>query len=286
MKTILVATDFSVNATHAAEYGCQIAAQLHANLTLCNAFVVPAEVPDAGFVTWPLYEYEEMMKDSGEELKKLKKQLESSIDAANFRPEISCINEAGFVTDVVNSSVSRKEVKLVVAGTHGTNGLSEFIMGNHSNKLIEETICPLLLVPPTAAVVPIKKIAFATDFTDPEKDLECIYELIALVRPMNVEVLITYVHNDEHQSPAFKLWLDEFLVSISNKADYPNVYYRMVRNDNPNRGLEWLCEHGHIDILAMVHREHSFIGKLFNGSHTQKMARNISIPLLVMHQKK
>jgi nucleotide-binding universal stress UspA family protein len=286
MKTILVATDFSANATHAAEYACQVATQLHANLILCNAFVVPAEMPEVGLVAWPLYEYDEMLNDSASELNKLKTVLERKTNFTNFRPTISCVNEAGFVTEVINHTIAKENVKLVIAGTHGVTDFSEFLIGDHSSKLIDAAACMLLLVPPNTPIAPIRRIAFATDFKDPKKDLDNIYELITLLKPINAELHITYVHTDSLQTPEFKLWLDQFLVTISNKADYPNVYYRSIRDDSPGRGLDWLCEHGHIDLLAMVHREHSFFAKLFNVSHTQNMAKHINIPLLVMHQKK
>src|SRR3984885_6940061 len=97
MKTILVATDFSPNAKHAADYGYRLAEQMRANLVLCNAFVVPAEVPDAGFVSWPMYEYEEMLKDSEEELKALRATLEEENQDAVFKPVIHCANDIGTV---------------------------------------------------------------------------------------------------------------------------------------------------------------------------------------------
>ena len=45
MKKILIATDFSANAKHAAEYGYTIASQVKAGIILCNTFIVPAEMP-------------------------------------------------------------------------------------------------------------------------------------------------------------------------------------------------------------------------------------------------
>ena len=73
MKTVVIATDFSDNAKHAAEYGYALATQFKADIVLCNAFIVPAEVPDArvgnlagnGVL-------EELDKESKDELKGLK----------------------------------------------------------------------------------------------------------------------------------------------------------------------------------------------------------------------
>ncbi|MDR3695961.1 universal stress protein [Mucilaginibacter sp.] len=282
MKTLLIATDFSAKARHAAEYANKLAVQLKANLVLCNAFIVPAEVPEAGLVTWPMMEYEEMLKDSEEELKALRASLKKQNNDTDFQPSIQCENDVGAVTAVVNDIVEHQNIQMVVMATHGNNGLSQFLVGNHTRRMIDEAICPLLLVPETAAIKTVKKIAFATDFLHHEKDLETIYNLIELIRPLNAELLITHILDEKEQSPQFKQWLDHFLVELSNKANYPNIYYRVVKSDNPERGLEWLCEHGHVDMLAMVHRGHNILEKIFTGSHTQKMAGHSTIPLLVI----
>ena len=286
MKTLLIATDFSANAKHAAEYGYRLASKLKTNLILCNAFILPAEVPGAGFVSWPLYEYDELQKDSVDELNKLKIELEMLNSGDEFKPVLTCISDTGTVSDTIQSVAEKKDVSMIIMSTHGSNGLTEFLIGNHSRTMIEDSCTPLLLVPASAEIKNPKKIAFATDFESPKKDLETIYELIDLIRPLNAELLITHIRDDKEQSPEFKKWLYDFLAEISNKANYPHIYYRIVKGTDTERGLDWLCEHGHIDILAMVHREHNFFERMFKGSHTQKMAKRISIPLLVLPEKK
>src|SRR5258708_539152 len=211
MKTLLIATDFSANSRHAAEYGYMLAAQLKSNLVLCNALIVPAEVPDAGLVSWPMYEYEEILKDSQEELKDLRISLEQLSDNSNFKPLIHCVNNAGTVTAVISDVDEQKNIFMNIMATHGGNGLSTLLVGNHSRRMIDETTIPLLLVPFSAPIKPIKKVVFATDFKDHEKDLKTIYKLIDLIKPLNAELLITHIHNEKDQSPGFKKWLDNFL---------------------------------------------------------------------------
>jgi len=152
--------------------------------------------------------------------------------------------------------------------------------------MIDSLTVPLLLVPATASNVPIKKIAFATDFKHPEKDLESFNDLIPMAKLLDADVLLTHVYDEKNQSPEFHKWVKQFLGELSNKANYPNIYYRLVKNSQTENGLNWLCEHGWIDLLAMVHRKHNFFGNLLNGSHTQKMADHITIPLLVFPERR
>jgi len=282
MKNLLIATDFSANAKHAAEYGYQLASKLTADITLCNSFIVPAAVPDAGFVLWPMYEYDELTKDSEQELNRLKAALEENHHQTGFNPTIKCINGVGTVTDIINGIVDRKNIQLVIIGTHSANGLGQFLVGNHSRAIIDATTVPLLLVPSSANSGQIKKVVFAADFKEAEKDLHHVYDLVELIKPLNAELLIVHIVDEKLQSPELMKSARSFLSELANNADYPHIYFKTVKSETAEKGFEWLYEHGQVDILAMVHRRHSFFERIFKGSHTQKMAEHIKIPLLVM----
>jgi nucleotide-binding universal stress UspA family protein len=281
MKKILFPTDFSANATHAAEYGYQLAKQIKANIILCNAVILPAEIPQAGLVTWPVEEDELLIADSDSELKRLKAHLQQHDRTSHFRPTITFANGEGTVVDVVHHIVNTEKIDLVVIGTHESDGLSTFLLGNHCRNLIDSNLKKLLLVPFSARLKSVKKIAYAIDLENAGQALNDVYELIPLAKELSAEILITHISHEKDTTPEFEMWMKNFLTDISNKADYPNIYYRIVHSDNPEKGLAWLCEHGEVDILAMHHRQHGFFDALFNGSHTKKMADKLSIPLLV-----
>jgi len=282
MKTLLISTDFSKTATHAAMYGYNLAKQIKANVILCNAVIVPAEIPQAGVVVWPMEEYNVLMEDSDKELKSLRTELENKNTTEGFNPQVKIINETGRLTDIVNMIVKEHQADVVIMGTHAEDSLSTLILGNHTRQMVDTTIKPLLLIPPTAHLAPVKKIAFATDFKQPEKDLESIYNLVPLARLLNADILITHVNREKYQPAEFQNWLKQFLMDLSNKADYPQIYYRIIRDSNIESGLDWLYKYGYIDMLAMVHRPHGFFERLLKGSLTQKMASHITIPLLVI----
>jgi nucleotide-binding universal stress UspA family protein len=285
MKTLLISTDFSTVATHAAEYGYHLAKQIKADVILCNAVTVPAEVPQAGVVVWPAEEYDVLMEESKNEIKHLKHRLQSSDSEDNFEPSVTYINESGAVSEVVDTIIAGHQVDMVIMGTHGSSGFNHFFFGDHSRTMIDHTNKPLLLVPPSATISPVKKIAFATDLKRPEKDLEFIYDLIPLARQLDAEILLTHVFDEQFQPSESQDWIKQYLVDLSNKADYPHIFYRLIKNSRTENGLDWLCEHGHVDLLVMVHHQRSFFDGLFNGSHTKKMADHLRIPLLVFPDK-
>lgn len=285
MKTLLVATDFSANARHAAEYGYNLAKQIKANIVLCNAVIVPAETPQSGVVVWPMDDYELLLFGSTCELENLKSDLEKNARPDEFKPAITLKNESGIVADVVESYAENNLIDLVLMGTHG-EGMSSFLLGNHSKNMIEATTKPLMLISPETRFMPLKKIAFATDFTDPENDLESLFHLIPFARILGAEILLTHIYDGEELPEELRKTIGDFMTEVSNKANYPKIYYRSVRNNHVEAGLSWLCEHGQVDMLVMVHRPHSFIYRLLKSSHSEKMAGRLNIPLLVFPSKK
>lgn len=285
MKTILVATDFSSNARNAASFAYKLAKAIRADIILCNAVVVPSEVPVASAMVWPLEECENLLESSIHELNLLKNSLELADSSDTYRPAIRCTNETGTLAEMIGDVVKSQKISLTVIGTHGSSGINQFLLGNHSRELINQTLIPLLLVPADREISRIKKIAFAADFKKPEHDLISIYALIEFARPLEAEILLTYVCDNDFESPEFQHWIQTFMTELSNKANYPHIYYRIIRSKQVIMGLDWLCRHGQIDMLAMVHRSKTFMENLFRGSKTQKMAQHIPVPLLVFPSK-
>ncbi len=282
MKNLLIATDFSGNANHAAEYGYEIACQLKVNIDLFNAFIVPVEIPQASVSVWPPYNYEELLHDCKTNLKEMAEVLGKKSLHAGFKPQIAYSCNVGTVPEVINEKIDEEGISLIIMGTHGSNPWNGLLFGNHSRKMIDNVQCPLLLVPPKSAIGPVKKIAFATDFQELQKDTEAIYGIVPILRALNAELLITHIYNEKGHSDEFEKQVEHFLAEMSAKANYPKISYRIVKNEKAEAGLDWLCRFEKVDILAMLHREHSFLDRTLNGSHTQKMAGHISVPLLVI----
>ena len=285
MKTILFPTDFSENAKHAIRYGYYLSRQIKADIILCNAVIIPAEAPQAGLVAWPMEESDTLLKDSTAELVKLKSFIEKSRNKSGFQPAISYLNQSGILTDVVNQIIANKKIDLVIIGTHGSSGLTTLLLGNHSRSMIDGVNSPLLLIPPAAKLSPVKKIAFATDFKNPQEDIKSIAALADLAKPLNAEILLTHIYENADKSPEFEQWIKQFVRELPAKIDFSKIKYTMYKSNGAQSGLEWLCDNGDIDILAIMHRSHTFIDSLFRGSQTQKIAGQIPIPLLVFPEK-
>ncbi len=277
MKNILIATDFSDNALHAARYGYGLACKLKTNIILCNAFLVPAELPEAGMVIWPQYEYDDLVKEGRHELRKIKSELEKAEITGDFKPEIDTAAEAGNLGDVIAGIAGKNEVGLIVAGTHGGNALNTLMLGSHAKKLIEETTLPLLLVPRTTLINRIKNITFATDFEEPGKDAEAIRRIVPLLNGLDCILELLHVGDERDNTFAASV-----LTDIALNAGYQRTFYKLVNSRSFERGVEMLSYFGDADVVAVVHRKPSLLDRLFGTSHTQKIAIHTTMPLLIL----
>ena len=281
MKKILVPTDFSLPAENAAVYALNLAKSISSNILLCNAIRIPASAPLAAQVSWPLVDYNTLKEEVTRGLDELSKKLKGDDVATSLPvyPVIQYKSQAGSVTTVVSRIFEQEKAYLVIMGLSGEGAVSRFFLGSNSRDLIDKANFPVLLVPAKSEFSGIRKIAFATDLS--EKDIEVIHCIAGFAAHFNAEILLAHVSENNGEDIVHQRKITAFLSDVTCKINYPNIYYRHINQRDVDQGLDWLAEHGLIDILVMVHRHNNLIGDLFHRSHTQKVARHIEIPLLV-----
>ncbi|MBC7566774.1 MAG: universal stress protein [Pedobacter sp.] len=275
MKTILVTTDFSAPSQTAGNFALSLANALKADLTLCHAIKMLAASSDQ---TLP-NEYK-MLRDSAIEqleFQALDLRLDEQ-ESCNPGPRIDYYTALGSVTDMVNDLAHDRKAILVVMGMFGAGMVNRIFLGSNSQDIINNAKCPVLLIPFKKFPELVNKIAFASDLN--KGDIELINSIASFARPFNAEILIIHIS----KTKADQEKVDRFLNEVTNKVNYAKIYYKHIEDTDIGRGLNWIAKNGFIDIFAMVHRKKIFPGNLFNSSETQKLSRNIEIPLLVFQE--
>ncbi|WP_448104479.1 universal stress protein [Pedobacter panaciterrae] len=284
MKKILIPTDFSTSAENAAHYAMHLAEKMKANVKLCNVVMVPLDVPLGAHVSAPIVSFETLEHEAEQELKrwavKLQDLDEPQAASDAFHPSVEYTVGVGSIPEVITNISTSREVILTVMGMSWARGLSKFLLGSSSRAMVEATEIPLLLIPDQARFTGLHKIAFATDLS--KTDIAVVHTLAGFARTFKAEILIVHV---SEKAPAdqynHQQKIDAFLNEITNKVNYHKIYYQHVLDTDVGDGLDWLAAYGQIQVLAMVHRKHNVLHKLFRGSYTQKLKNRITIPLLV-----
>ena len=282
MKKVLIATDFSENAKNAAIFGYKLAVQTKSDIEICTAMIIPAEIPQAGVIVWPMEEYHVIEEGALTELKHLKKVLEAQHADGDFKPNVSFKAEPGTATDVIKTLAAQDHVELIIAGTHGAGGLSGLMLGNHARNMIDATPTPLLLIPSGFKFSPIKTIAVALDIKHKGEDFTTITAIQPLATLMDATIQLVHVCHEGENTDEAEIYLAEMVQEVKQIAGYAKTSSLIIKQAPTETGLNWLCNYGSVDMLAMVHHHRGLLASLFTGSHTKKMAGHIALPLLVI----
>lgn len=142
IESILCPVDFSDHSREAVEYAVEFARVSKSTLYLVH--VVPA-FEYAGYLDeylpLPTDEfYEELVKQSEEELRKL------SENAAGV--EVRTMVRRGTPYAEIVAFAREAKADLIVLSSHGRSGIREFFFGSTAEKVLRKAHCPVLIIPP------------------------------------------------------------------------------------------------------------------------------------------
>jgi nucleotide-binding universal stress UspA family protein len=281
MKTILVLTDFSIRADHAATYATQLAIHIHADILLCAAIETPVSFTDGNGLSWPTpqqiilkKEYDHDLRELGGRLKKL-----ADMDNGPFKPVIKQVSQFGQLADVAGRLIAGHKIHLVVMGSHRSNLLARILMSNHTHSIIDALNCPVLILPEVCKFSKIKSIAYATDLTF--SNGKVIRYLADIAKWFDAGISVNHVTSLPATSPQHEL-AERLFSSERAATTYPHVHYHNIIKDGTKEGLLAMINYIDADILTLVHKQYDFFQGLFHSSISKQLADNALVPVLIL----
>lgn len=281
---MLIATDFSPAATHAAEYACCLASYTGQDLLLIHVFSVPRPMVAEGTAMLISDLYERAEAESLSSLDALKVHLMREISAnaidTGFMPEISVVSVIGKAEMTIQSFFSEHEISMVVLGINPGRRNLPRLMGSILHHLIKRGVMPLLLVPANYCFKPVKRIVFSSNLLASEIVLMAMVNHI--LSAFNSELLIFHhSQSDDEQSSPLKT-AEAFLNRVCQQLDFSRIYYHPANGQSLELELADFLDQQLADMLVMVHRQHSFVGQLFGQDRTLLMVARTEVPLLIL----
>lgn len=276
MKTLLVPTDFSDNATNALRYAAALAKRVKARLLLVH--VLPIQVMVTAESTAYTSFDPRLQKCYTSKLKALAHQLQLE---NTFCFEVDCYCEYGPFQEVLNRLVNSEQVDLVVMGARGAGSLVEKALGTTASTFIKEAICPVLAVPSEAFYSDLHRIAYASDFTGDEEAY--LKQLFLFSEPLGAEVYIVHVKTKDTVPVALEE--DQLLMEVSAKFPGKKYSVAQVRARTVKRGIDLFLRDNQISMLAVAIHERGFLQDLFHRSVSKQLALETMVPLLSLPEK-
>lgn len=276
MKKILLPTDFSEAATNAFVHALEFAKNVNAELILLHTFEIPVydsqffpENYAAIYSSIELAKFE-MFKDEIPKLRTIA--AERKLDDIVIRHRLM---DGDLIYNLKNA-VEEDQIDFVIMGTTGVSDWTKFFLGSNTNSVISEVQVPVLCIPTDAKCKKIKTIGFTTRYR--EKDKKELKKVLKIAKKTNAKVKSLYVKtsNSDVTDVMIKEWQNEF----ANE----NVEFLVLPSDEVKETILDFILYKDIDVLTTIKHKRSFFESLFESSLTKKITKEVSIPVLVMHE--
>lgn len=285
MKTLLVLTDFTENATHAAKSAVMLGSKLHANLLLFNTYMTAPVISQYAGGPWVVDEImqrEDLCKDKLQRLHSTLEDIIEKLEPGAPKPPVHIQSGEGGLGANVQEIIQQKDIELVIMGARSDSTIADLLNGSEISAVINRSTRPIFILPHNVTLKNINKVVFATDFD--QADINAVRYLIKIGRKFNFQLEIVHVAVSGDNS-TLKIEMEkEFLIKVS-KLNYPSITYNAVRGKDVVHRLHNLCNEAGADMLALMHHQHSFFMRFLNQSTTKEALLNQSIPLLVIPSK-
>jgi len=272
MKTILIPTDFSDDAKHAARYGAAMAKDLNVEkIILYNAYSLPL----ASEMTWALMESDNLKRASEQGVKSERTSL---LPFCGPNIIVEAVSEFGFMAEQIDHFAKEHQVDLVIMGISDSNKLEQVLIGSSALTVIQNTDIPVLVVPPDAVWKHIEQIAWACDFKKIEENapIEAIKEVLKMTGAR-----LHVVHNEpdlKNYNP--ELVEEDVFIHDMFKEEQPE--YALLTGDDLATTIDGYVKSHDIQWLISIPKEHGWWDGLFAKDNVKNLAFHTHIPMLCL----
>ncbi|TRX52679.1 universal stress protein [Fulvivirga sp. M361] len=259
LKSILVCTDFSKEASNALVYAINLADQINAHLYVLHVKTTSGQVLE-----------DDAIEDNFEQIR----------HDYMFRRTVrtSFLIRVGLVPEEIKSTIEDKKVDVVILGMKGASGLHEIKIGSITAHLITDTSCSIISVPKDCRILTFKEMALAMDSLESPNKSE-LYVISFLAEVFNPKVHIFTVQENkkrevksEDERKKKSVFGDIFKYNTSS-------FYKINESDIVSSIKDFGDKHN-IDLLVVFHRVDKQKDP-FKRSISKQLAFSLKLPLLI-----
>jgi nucleotide-binding universal stress UspA family protein len=278
VKTILVPTDFSPNATKALDFAVQIAKQASAKIIIIHACDL-LNVVFKDHIKMKEEYNQKIIDEATATLKILKKSIEETEQLA-----VETQLYKGLVQDTILFAAGEYRADMIVLGTLGNSGAKEKLFGSKTSGIIGKANVPVLAVPLLSEwIIPSTILLAVNNFEQDAAVTKMVFELAGL---FGATVQIILFTDDIFTSTSDYLQQGQDIRSCQEKFmnSYKDITIKATQLDGYKfqQTLDNYIKEKNVDMLAMVTHRRNFLENIFNRSMTRKMSYHTRIPLLAL----
>ncbi len=268
MKKILFPTDFSAASNNAFDYACHFAKQIGGTIDVLNIYHLPAfEVANI-----PPEYISRLNKEQEEEVDEKLKAMVADVDDAIIGKVEGVYGM--FIPNEIALYAKEGNYDLIMIGTRGEHSEVEKYLGSVTTQTMLQANCPVLAVPEFATYSPVKKIAYATDFSKNEKHF--VKKLKKIAAMLNAQTCFVHVEANEY------LEEEPIIQQVEPTEEFKD--FHVVESQSVMEGIDAFMREKVVDWLALYMPRRRLWERLFHSSFTKRMTFHSHKPLLVFHE--
>jgi nucleotide-binding universal stress UspA family protein len=279
MRKIIVPTDFSENAMHAATCGAAIAARSGAAIFLLHA-MDGATDPILEPITLDTAYLEKYTREEFERLRSVKQRIGEQYPG----PAIELRLARGLAGEAILSFSEKQRADLIVMGAHGGGCIKEIFIGSVAADVIAHSRIPVIAVPQGYTFHEPDSLLLATKRFEEDKSM--FKGLIAIAETFGARIEVaSFVH--ELEIPAAEYiditWhLDHYIDYLQHSFPHIEFNAQRLEGDDLQGSIEQYVSRRKIGMLAVFNHPRSLIDRLCRRNNTRNTVFHSKIPVLVL----
>jgi len=275
MKKILVAIDFSECSFNALEHAINIANKAEADVEMM--FVIKPDSSREMFTEGP-QTLSSMVKDKFDEL------LEKYQPLLMSNNKLSYLIREGKVYHEIVKEADRKDIFLVMAGTHGASGFEEFWIGSNANRIVSALRKPVITIRGGVSVNRnLERIVLPLDSTPETRQKVPFSAYMAKIFNAEIHVLRLYSSNVQ----AIIRRIDSYAEQVVKHLEEENIRY-VLESVHAVNLTESTVEYAlkiNANLISIMTEQEISARNLLLGPYAQQMVNHSPIPVLSIHPK-
>jgi nucleotide-binding universal stress UspA family protein len=276
MRTLLVCTDFSGPAYHAARYAVVLAQQYNIpNITLFHAyrrFALATAMPPHPD------EEAEQVKAINFQLHEQKQNLQATIPIKKTQVLIRA--EKLSLTENINQLCEEENADMVIMGVTNRSAVERGFAGSTMVDVIRNSNFPVCVVPEAAVLAPVTNVLFAWNskhILSPAAlaRLDLTLALLkAKVTILTVEKRNLHIKHDAGDAGQ----------SLLKELDKHKPVHKRVEGDDVAENIFHYVESQHISMIVAMPEYYNLLEGIFHHSTTQQLIYQSMVPVLTLHE--
>ena len=252
MKNLLIPTDFSDCAEGAVRTGFALAERLEAKVHLLHVTdEAPTGAPDKAL----------------EAIRRRYPEVDSSA---------SCRSGPN-LRETIQAYVEATGIDLIVIGSHGVSGKSEYFIGSHTQRVVRTVRCPILVVKEAPETLDFRKVLFASSFNENEK--EAFRRFKDFVKPFLPEIHLVAIHTStlfEAPYSVTKEAMEDFrALSHPFKCDI-----HIFKDFTVDSGIRSFADEIGAELIGISNHHRHPIRRMLIGSNVEALVNHADVPVL------